>query len=159
MHYVFARGTWYRQHHDRWLVVAAPIGVVIPFLPPFATFTWIGGAPYYYANNVFYSRCAEGYTVVQAPQVQTQIPVSTVTAQAPPEVVELGQAPTMTLTQAPEPQLFVYPRLGQSADQQDRDRAECGEWAAAQTGVTSLQDSNTLRAMSACMDGRGYTIK
>jgi len=77
------------------------------------------------------------------------------------EVTELGpagSAPTVVVA-AKGPQLFVYPRLGQGADLQTRDRAECNDWALSQQGVGGASDPDYVRALAACMDGRGYTVK
>ncbi len=65
---------------------------------------------------------------------------------------------------------FVYPRLGQSEKQQAMDEFQCHVWAVTQTGydptagdpeipqTLNLLD-DYLRAKSACLDGRGYTMK
>lgn len=64
--------------------------------------------------------------------------------------------------------LFMYPKTGQSAEQQGTDRYECHRWAADQTGfdpsqgspgVTERKRDDYLRAMSACLEGRGYSVK
>jgi len=67
---------------------------------------------------------------------------------------------------------FVYPRQGQNEDQQAKDRYDCHSWAVGQTrydpaqpvsGVPDVQlnqlRSDYQRAMAACLDGRGYTMK
>lgn len=52
----------------------------------------------------------------------------------------------------------IYPRSGQSAAQLDKDRHECVQWAAAQP--RALADASVYqRAILACMDGRGYTLR
>jgi hypothetical protein len=62
-------------------------------------------------------------------------------------------------------QLFIYPRQGQSPEQQKRDRSECDNWAAGQTGRGAGNasgqgmDPDYLRALGACLDGRGYTSR
>lgn len=74
---------------------------------------------------------------------------------------------------APEPamtstELFMYPKTGQSAEQQGTDRYECHRWATDQTGFDPSQASagtterkreDYLRAMTACLEGRGYSVK
>ena len=69
--------------------------------------------------------------------------------------------------------IFVYPRQGQSEEQQAKDRYECHSWAVSQTGYDPTQPStgdmpeaqrNQMRAdyqqaQCACFDGRGYTMK
>lgn len=163
--FYFGGGNWYRHDRDRFFVVAPPVGIIIPFLPPFASMVWVSGSPYYYANNVYYARCAQGYTVVQVPPAVTDYAPPMTLRESPAAdngVVELGPVgatPSVTVAQSRGPQLFIYPRNGQSSQQQDRDREECNDWAVSQTGVAGLSDPNTLRAMSACLDGRGYTVK
>jgi hypothetical protein len=70
-------------------------------------------------------------------------------------------------------QLFIYPRQGQSQEKQASDRNECHGWAVGQTGydptkpppdnMTGNQmaqmSSDYQRAMGACLDARGYTMR
>jgi hypothetical protein len=52
----------------------------------------------------------------------------------------------------------IYPRNGQSAEQLEFDRRECNRWATTQQAA--MQDTSVFnRAVDACMDGRGYTLK
>ena len=120
-----------------------------PFLPPYYTTVWVGGVPYYYANEVYYMQSGEGYVIVEPPKG---------------EVVE-----------APKPQqdrLYIYPRQGQSEKQQADDRFACHQYAVNQTQYDPTQPpgsatgtqagQNVLdynRAMSACLDAKGYTVK
>ncbi len=137
--YFFHGGVWFRPVGGRFVVVAAPIGIAVPVLPPSYVTLSIGGAPYYYANDVYYTSApGGGYTVV-----------------APPPGAESAQptAPPATIS-AP----IVYPRNGQTAAQTEDDRQACGRWASAQPGATT--DGQVFdRAMDACMDGRGYTVR
>ena len=68
--------------------------------------------------------------------------------------------------------LMIYPRQGQSPERQAKDRDECHHWAAGQTGFdpntssanmpanqTAQKNADFQRAMGACLDGRGYTVK
>ncbi len=62
--------------------------------------------------------------------------------------------------------IFVYPAEGQSEEQRDRDRYDCHLWASEQTGFSPesgvpnpTKASEYRRAISACLEGRGYTIK
>ncbi|HLW23201.1 MAG TPA: hypothetical protein VKT22_02435 [Steroidobacteraceae bacterium] len=51
--------------------------------------------------------------------------------------------PRAVAVPVPPPQrIFVYPNNGQSAEQTDRDRYECHEWAVSQTGVDPSRDAN-----------------
>ena len=63
-------------------------------------------------------------------------------------------------------EIYVYPKLGQSEEQRDRDRYQCYLWAAQESGfdpASTDQDSDKAgdyrRAISACLEGRGYTVK
>jgi len=46
----------------------------------------------------------------------------------------------------PQPEVFAYPRNGQSQEQQKRDRFECHEWANGQTGVDPTRASTITPA-------------
>jgi hypothetical protein len=72
---------------------------MVPFLPLYYATIWIGGIPYYYANEVYYTQTAGGYIVVEPPKGE----VSTV----PPAAGQM-----------PEGQIFIYPRQGQSEQKQ-----------------------------------------
>lgn len=85
---------------------------------------------------------------------------------APPVVFPLEQqpvvvaaAPTAVLPAAPSrPDPVIYPRNGQDAQQTEYDRQECNRWATTQPAA--LADASVFhRAVEACMDGRGYTMK
>ncbi|HEX7534812.1 MAG TPA: DUF6515 family protein [Syntrophales bacterium] len=155
--YYFHGGVWYRPYGSRFVIIAPPFGIVVPLLPPYYTTVMLGGVPYYYANEVYYTQTAGGYMVVEPPGGVTQAPPM----QAPPSA---GQMPS--------DQVFVYPRQGQSEQQQAKDRYECHSWAVNQThydptrppaGMPAAQMSQQRvdyqRAMGACLDGRGYTVK
>ncbi len=68
--------------------------------------------------------------------------------------------------------MLIYPREGQSEEQQALDFDECHDWAVDQAGFdpqTPPEDApdaqriqksgDYLRAISACLDARGYTLK
>lgn len=154
--FYFGGGLWYS--HDRpgrYVVVAPPLGIVVPLLPPFYTTVRFGPTPYYFANNTYYLQVPQGYAVVAPP--------ATIASAAP-------QAPVAPRAPAPE-EFFVYPREGQDLKQQAADRGECNEWATGQTGydprfglaaedeLAPRKRADYRRALDACMDGRGYTMK
>jgi len=160
-HYFYAGGVWYVPRGPRYVVIAPPIGVYVPVLPPFYTTIWVGAAPYYYANDTYYlyRGPAQGYEVVNPPDegaVSTQAPAGGPPTAAPPVADNL----------------FIYPRSGQSPEQQSRDRYDCHTWASSQSGfdptlggggvgAQQLDDKRVEyhRAMSACLEARGYTVK
>jgi hypothetical protein len=81
---------------------------------------------------------------------------------APPTtvIIESQQPPTTAAMPAnpSRPDPVIYPRNGQSPQQLEADRQECNRWATTQAGA--LADSSIfMRAVDACMDGRGYTTK
>lgn len=152
-HFWFDRGQWYRRNGVRWVVVGAPIGAFVSVLPPFYTTVWFGGLPYYYANDTYYTwrDHDRSYEVVE-----------------PPEGIDSTGS-----TQPPaSDQVFIYPKNGQSAEQQSRDRYECHHYAVEQTGydptqsgggvsaeVAATKRSDYSRAQSACLDARGYSVR
>jgi hypothetical protein len=139
----YHRGAWYRPSgHGRFIVSLPPIGIVVPLLPYAYTTLWFGGAPYYYANGVYYAPAGyDGYRVV-AP---------------PPGSEDAGRAPEQPAAKAaPDP--VIYPRNGQNPQQTEADRQDCNRWATTQPAA--MADASVFhRAVLACMDGRGYTLK
>ncbi|MCX5830628.1 MAG: hypothetical protein NT140_01840 [Deltaproteobacteria bacterium] len=90
----------------------------------------------------------------------------------PPVYFQTASSATPSSTE----RIFVYPRQGQSEEQQAKDRYECHTWAVSQTwheprkvsmeewtviikSLPETQRANYRRAESACLDGRGYTVK
>jgi hypothetical protein len=149
--FFYSGGVWYAPYGPRFVVVGAPIGVFVPVLPPFYTTLWIGGFPYYYANDTYYEwhDAENGYEVVEPPNDQGA-------STQPP----------------PSDDLFIYPKNGQPADQQANDKYECHKWASAQTGFDPTQSAGGVppeqagakrvdyqRAMRACLEGRGYSVR
>jgi len=151
--YYYAHGAWYRPEGRRFFVVAPPIGVFVPFLPAFYATLWVHDIPYYYANEIYYTPTAGGYVVAEPPQ-------SDVSSMPPAN------------DQATESRLFIYPRQGQNEKQQANDRYECHSWAVDQTNYDPIKPPSGIpadqllqqrgdyqRAMGACLEGRGYTVK
>ena len=87
---------------------------------------------------------------------------------APPDGIEASGS-----TQAPpSDQLFVYPKNGQSSEQQSKDDYECHRWAVDQTGFDPTEAgggvapeqavnkrNDYFRAKVSCLEGRGYTVR
>ena len=191
--FYFSGGIWYRSVNNAFIVVRPPFGIIVPFLPPFYTRVWVGPYPYYYANDVYYTPGPQGYTVVAPPPgtiatapppgmaippdnavtelgpvnngVQQMAPMPPVSAAPPPTMAPSTPPPhPSAVAQAGGNQLFIYPRQGQNADQQNRDRGECNSWAVSQTGrhpanAGGQMDPDYQRAIGACLDARGYTVK
>lgn len=151
--YYYYRGVWYRPGHGHFVVVRPAVGVFVPFLPPFYTTVWFAGVPYYYANDVYYvwRPHRRGYEVVEPPG---------------------GVSASTTAPASPPSELYIYPKKGQSEEQQARDRYECHSWASSQTGFDPTEplggvgESQAMakradyqRAMQACLEARGYSVK
>ena len=156
--FYFSGGVWYRPYGPRFAVIAPPFGLFVPFLPPYYASVWVGGNPYYYANEVYYVSRGNGYVVVEPPKGDV--------SQTPP------LASPVTPPAVPMDRLFIYPRQNQSEQQQATDRYECHKWAVSQTGFDPTQPPVAVsedpsgqkradypRAMGACLDGRGYTVR
>jgi hypothetical protein len=137
---------WYGGYYP-WGWGGLGLGLYFATLPFYYSTYWYGGIPYYYANNTYFvwdSAAAQYRTV------------------APP-----AGAPNQPGAQAPS-ELMVYPKNGQSPDQQTTDRYECYRWAISQLGYDptsagggtvrrDLTDYN--RSQTACLEARGYSVK
>jgi hypothetical protein len=97
---------------------------------------------------------------------------------APPPVI-IREQPPVNVQPAPSlpplssERLFAYPRENQSEERQVKDRNECQSWAASQTGYEPTKSpagdmpeaqrnqirADYQRAQSACLEGRGYTVR
>ena len=88
-----------------------------------------------------------------------------------PTPPEANQAPPPA-SQGSDFRMFIYPRQGQSEEQQKLDFDECHSWAVSQIGYDPTQPTSSVpeaqtnqkradyqRAMGACLDARGYTAK
>ena len=154
--YYFHRGVWYRPYGPRFVVVGAPLGLFLPFLPPFYSTLWVGGTRYYYADDTYYTYDPErrGYVVVEKPAD------ADVREDSSPPAPE-GSAATPAATN----DFFIYPKNGQNEKQQSSDRYECHRWAADQTHFDPTEPSGAgnkadyRRAISACLEARGYSVK
>lgn len=151
--FYFAGGVWYAPGPHGFIVTRPPAGLIVRVLPPSYTTVWIGGVPYYYADEVYYRWAPEsnGYEVVDPPEG----------ADHP------GSAP-----QLPTGAFYIYPKNGQTPEQQSADRYDCYSWSKNQTGFDPTQPSGGVpadqltakgeqyrRAMTACLDARGYSVQ
>ena len=147
------RGGWYRWWGGSWIVWGAPIGLFVPVLPPYFTTVWLNGIPYYYANDTYYvwDGVQGQYEVVE-----------------PPAGIESGGSTRAPLSN----QLFVYPKSGQSSEQQSKDCYECHRWEVDQTGYDPTvagggvdpqkaleKRDDYFRAEASCLEGRGYAVR
>jgi hypothetical protein len=137
--YWFHGGVWYRPWNGGFRVVLPPIGLVIPVLPGAYVTLNFGGVPWYYAGGVYYRQVPDGYVV----------------SNPPPEAANAQPAPPPP-PRKPDP--IIYPRNGQNAQQTEADRQDCNRWATTQP--SALNDASVFnRAVEACMDGKGYSMR
>ena len=129
-------------------------GLFFDTLPLYYSTLWWAGSPYYYASDNYY---------------QWNGAVSLYETVRPP----VGLTSQVATSQATENiDLFAYPKNGQANEQQATDRIECQRWAADQTGINSPKGNGAataaassakrrdyLRAQSACLEGRGYSVQ
>jgi opacity protein-like surface antigen len=89
-------------------------------------------------------------------------------AQTPTNPVPEQSAPAMAAAAG----LLIYPKNDQSQEQQSADRYACHSWAQGQTGFDPTEPNNAAsssqlasrrsdyrRAMSACLEARGYSVR
>ena len=144
-------------------------GLFVPLLPFGYTTLWQGRDTYYYHDNVYYIADRDGdrtgYRVVDRPTVDAVTPPGPAPVVAAPPVLNGGPAPVYT-QQAKTGQLFAYPRNNQTATEATFDRIECERWGTQQTGFQPAQSldnaelkGNYQRAVAACLEGRGYSVR
>ncbi len=140
-------GAWYRPYGNRYVVVGAPYGLFVGYLPSYYSTFWFGGTRYFYADDTYYlyEPDRRGYVVTRSPY---------------------GGDEDEEASDLPDDDLYVYPSRGQSEQQQADDRYECHNWASKETGYDPIDSdfdadkrAGYLRAMTACLTGRGYSVK
>jgi hypothetical protein len=112
-------------------------------------------SPYY--NSPYYN--APYYNApVYAGDVYYYDPTPPLVETPPAAAAPAPQAQAAATQPATAVEPVIYPRNGQNAAQLDADRQQCAGWAAAQP--RALADAGIYqRAVWACMDGRGYTLR
>jgi len=149
--YFYLGGVWYQPSGASYIVTRPPIGIRVSVLPPYYTTVWFGGIPYYYANDVYY---------VWRPDLNIY------EVAAPPVANNAPEPPVMA------DELYIYPKKNQSEQQQADDRYACHRWGVKETGYDPTQPPTNLsgsdlnqkredyqRAMKACLEGRGYSVR
>ncbi|MEL7399066.1 MAG: DUF6515 family protein [Pseudomonadota bacterium] len=146
-HHAYFGGHYFVKHRHGYQVVSAPLGVRVAILPPGYVSFWLGKRRYFYVNHTYYlwSDRHRDYEVVSEPP---------------------GAEDALLRSAAVSSEIYAYPARGQSERRQDRDYYDCHVWAAGQAGYDpslEYQDvhkaKNYRRAMSACLEGRGYSVK
>jgi hypothetical protein len=154
-HYHRSHGYFYRPISSSFVVVAPPIGIIVPVLPAYYSTVYVRGVPYYKCDDSYYvwSDRDRGYRVVNAPVEE-----------------ESYSEPQAAAPEAEE--IFAYPREGQNSERQSADRYACHSWAVDQTGfdptlpLGGVSEGEALsaradyqRAVEACLDARGYSVR
>jgi hypothetical protein len=147
-----SRGYFYRPIRSDFVVVAPPVGIIVPVLPAYYSTVVVRGVSYYRCDDAYYvwSDRDRGYRVVNAPEEYDEPRAS-------------GPAPQ---------EIFAYPREGQNSERESGDRYACHSWAVDQTGFDPTQPlggvaesealearSDYQRAVEACLDARGYSVR
>lgn len=147
--YYYHQGIFYRPASSgAYVVVRAPLGARVSHLPAGYISFYIGPRHYFYANFTYYlwDQRAGQYVTVEEP--------------------EGAESEVVAASNSDSGEIFVYPNRGQSDEQRDFDRYQCYLWAVDQTGydpgaetVEVDRAGDYRRAISACLEGRGYTVK
>jgi len=84
---LYSAGMFYRSTPAGYVVMPAPMGAVVPGLPPGYTVVYMNGVPYYYYGNTYYAAAPNGYVVTTPPAIATPMavapPQASVTAPMP----------------------------------------------------------------------------
>jgi len=130
-----------------YVVVGTPYGLFVSYLPSYYSSFYFGSTRYFYADDTYYTYepARRGYVVSRSPYVTEQ--------------EDENSDPV-------DDDLFIYPARGQSEQQQADDRYECHSWAANETHYDPVDSdfdadkrADYQRAMTACLTGRGYSVK
>lgn len=138
-----------------WFIATLPVG--------YATYWW-GGVPYYYWRGVYYvwSPDYASYVVTDPPPLGGTAPDAAAPPQSAAAADSAGGRGAMSL--------YVYPKNGQSEQQTENDRYQCHQWAVGQTGfdptntangtqASTATPENYKRAVTACLQARGYSVR
>ena len=170
-----AGGHW-GYAHTGGVYVAPPrisFGIGIGFGP---YWPWYYPPAYYYPPPYYYPPAYYYYPPPPPPPPPAPAPAPPLAAPNSSGTGAVQQPPTHTATaqqagaasQAPARQLFMYPQKGQSEQQEAVDRDQCYQWAMSQIGydpsrpsgaLTAAQTNDYYRAMEACLDARGYSVR
>lgn len=149
--YYYYDGFWYRPYGTSFITVGIPYGLFVTTLPGAYTSVWIGGTRYYYSDYHYYTYepARRGYVVVRSPYGDDYV-------YDDQDYVDSRL----------DDDLYIYPAQGQSEQQQADDRYDCHRWAVSETDYDPIDDEydadlreDYLRALTACLTGRGYTVR
>lgn len=145
--YHYHNGVFYKPGaRGSYVVVRAPYGARVRTLPPGHVSFFLGSRRYFYVNLTYYLWDAPSaeYVVVEEPA---------------------GAEAAVAASESASGEVFVYPAEGQGEEQRSRDRYECHLWAVKESAYDpSAADSDVAyasdyrRAITACLEGRGYAV-
>jgi hypothetical protein len=144
--YYYHGGSWYQPYGGTYISVGIPYGMFVSTLPGAYSSFWFGSTRYYYSdyNYYTYEPARRGYVIVKSPYDDEYYDEDS----------------------RQDQDLYIYPARGQSEQQQADDRYECHRWGASETDYDPIDDEydadrrqEYLRAMTACLTGRGYTVR
>lgn len=146
--YYYFGGNFFYHPQGYYQVVRPPYGVRVPYLPPGYVSFFIGPSRYFYANFTYYlwDDAHRDYVVVRAPQG--------------------GEEAVLNAADTTASEIYAYPARGQSAEQQDRDYYDCHVWSVEESGFDPTMEGQNIaksrdyrRALVACLEGRGYSVR
>ncbi len=140
--YFYSAGRFYRKANGSYVVINAPIGVVVPVLPDGYVSFGIGINRFFYFQGIYYRHRIDGYEVIEEPPQAQQALASG------------------------SDKMIIYPAGGQTVEQLDRDKYECHVWAVEEASFDPtdpnsdpLLRADYQRAMGACMEARNYVVR
>lgn len=165
--YYYRDGRYYNNHSGRYTSVSAPLGARVSFLPSSAISIAYGSNRYFRVGLTWYLGRNNYYEVIERPPVvvERQIIVEQqVQVQAPTQAeYQRDYEPSYAEQQ---PNLVIYPASGQSENLQDKDNYECYRWSKNESNYDPTEPYQDLdnrdiyiRAMTACMESKGYTVR
>ncbi|MET0293247.1 MAG: DUF6515 family protein, partial [Steroidobacteraceae bacterium] len=149
--YYYGGGHWYRPYQNRFIIAGPPAGLFVSYLPSYYSTMWVGGSRYYFADDVYYTYepARRGYVVARSPYGDDR-----------------DEEYDDERSDSRDQDLYIYPMRGQNEQQQSDDRYECHRWAVKETHYDPTDSnydrsdrSEYDRALSACLTGRGYSVK
>jgi hypothetical protein len=141
---------WYQPYGSSYVSIGVPYGLFVSSLPGYSSSFYYGNTRYYYYDDTYYvyEPARRGYVVSRSPYGEDEADDYYYDADAR------------------DLDMFIYPARGQSEQQQSDDRYECHRWAVEQTNYNPLDDAydrakraDYVRAMTACLTGRGYSVR
>ena len=107
--FLYSAGMFYRSTPAGYIVVPAPMGAVVPALPPGYAVVYMGGTPYYYYGNAYYAVAPNGYVVTAPPAIAAPMAVAPSVAQVQaPTPAPISQQPAASAANQPSDAVETY---------------------------------------------------